>query len=445
MSVRPTARRPWRVHALVASLAVTFAGAAALTAPAQAAPAAVASASGVEVVTTYDYVDEYGMHTVLGTLRNVSGRTLENVRVVIDQTDANHQVLASTVAPVLADRLDTGEASTFEAFLGPVPGVVGWSLRSPGGDPAVSPANHRFTTTITGGYTDEVGLAHTTGTVRNDNTGPATYVSIGATFFNGVGNPVGTDLTFVDSPTFLRLAGGEVGTFDVVRYGGPSHSSMTLFAEAGNDPSPLPTALSITTGGGSIPSNRGITVTGRVVKSGTDTGAAGVDVVMDTYSAYGKTWVPAASGTADGSGNVRLWVPPQRNNTTVRLRVPGTATVSASESGTAFASVTPVLELSGSRDLQIGSQGVFHVDSPYSGTVQLQRKAGKRWVTVGTKRLKQLRKATSQTPPYEYHYVAWMYPQMTKVGKFQFRAVLPVTALNGVGISNTFTVKVIGL
>lgn len=443
MSVRPT-MSTWRVHALAAVLALSFAGAAGLMAPAQAAPTAVVSASGVQVVGTYDYVGEFGLRTVLGTLKNVSGRTLENVRVMVDQTDASNQVIASTTVPVLADRLDTGESSTFETTLAPVPGAVAWSLRSPAGDAAVSPANHRFTTTITGTYTDEYGLAHTTGTVRNDNTGPATYVSVGATFVNGVGNPVATDLTFVDSSTFLRLAAGEVGTFDVARYGGPSHSSVQLVAEAGNDPSPLPTTVSIISGGGTARSDRGITATGRVVKRGTDTGVAGVDVLMDTYSAYNKTWVPATRVTTDANGNVRASAQPQRNNTTLRLRVPGSDTVAGSESGTVFTAVTPVLNITGSADGMAGDEIVLNIESRYSGKVEIQRKDGKRWVKVGTKTLKQHRLATSQHKPYEYHYIGLAYPKLSsKPGKVEFRVVLPATALNAAGVSNVIKVKAV--
>lgn len=254
----------------------------------------------------------------------------------------------------------------------------------------------------------------------------------------------GTDTGVRTAPVELLSQMGEVAEFEFLRFGGVTPTSIVLSADANNDPSPLPTTVTIS-GGGAARSDRGLPATGRVVKRGTDVGVPGVDVLMDTYSAYGKQWVASASATSDAYGTVRALAPAQRHNTTVRLRVPGTDRVAGSQSGTAFTTVMPVLTLQGSRNLQIDGGAVFSFQSPYSGTVEIQRKDRKKWVTVGTKKLKKHRVATSQKPPYQYHYIGWAHPPVRKVGKVQFRVVLPATALNGAGLSNVFTAKVIPL
>ncbi len=378
---------------------------------------------------------------VTGEVENTSARTLESVRVMLDQLDAAGNVLGSTTAFALAERLDPGERTAFKGYLLPLPGFVNWNVRNVVGDFAIKPANHNFTLAVTGSYLDEYGFRHIEGTVRNDNTGPASAVTVNAQFFDGAAT---TDAEWTYPDSDLTMAPGEVAPFEIMRVDGVPHTSVVLSADANNDPSPLPTVVSVS-GGGSTRHDRQVEATGRVVKRGTDVGVAGVHVEMHTYSAYSRQWVVSGGGATDANGTVRVYTPPQRHNTTVRLRVPATDKVSASESGTVFTTVTPALSLQGSRDLQIGGGAVLSFQSAYSGTVEIQRKDGKKWVKVGTKKLKKHRIATSQKPPYQYHYIGWAHPPVVKVGKVQFRVVLPATALNGTGVSNVFTAKVIGL
>jgi hypothetical protein len=292
-------------------------------------------------------------------------------------------------------------------------------------------------------YTDEFGLQHVIASVRNNNSGYATRVSVGATFKDSAGTPVGTDWALVASTESLRMAPGEVGHVDVMRYGGPAHATVDLVAEGANDPSPLPTSVSIS-GGGSFMANKGITATGRVVKRGTDTGIAGLPVAVLTYSAYEKKWVPSPGGlsVSDARGNLRIAVPEQPFNTTIKLRVTPEGGVSASESGTVLATVVPPLKIRGDQGVEVGSGTFVKIESRYTGgPVEIQRKEGKRWVKVATARLTKHRLNFSADPQFEYR--GRVEVATPRAGRIQFRAITRATQLNGAAVSNTIRVRVV--
>lgn len=436
-SIRPT----WRGRALIATLTLAAGTVATLPSAADAVPVAtVATASGVQIVDSTSYPDGSGGTAVMGTLLNMSGRTLENVRVVVDQVDASGSVLASTVAPALLDRLDTGEWSPFQTYLGPVPGTIRWVLRAPAGDQAISPANHRFTTKVIETYADSDGLQHVYGSVRNDNTAPATRVSVAAMFRDAVGAPVGADWAVVDSQQFLSLAPGEVGYFDVMRYGGPAHATVDLVAEASNDPSPVPTAVTLTGGGGSVGYRQPIPVQVHVVKRGTDTPVAGADVdLLVLHSCHPKSgWGISRHGVTDAAGTAAISVAGETCNVTYRAQTPTTVARIGSTSDTSVSAVVGARPtLSASPSTLVGTTALFDVWTDSPGKVTIQMKKGKRWVDVVQLRTRKKRLYGGGTA-----YNGMVEGVAPVAGKVRFRALAAATAVNGAGPSNVEVVHV---
>jgi hypothetical protein len=411
-----------------------------LTPAADAAPLAVAAAApGVQIQDSSSYADGFGGTVVLGTLLNTSGRTLETVRVLVDQVDASGAVLASTVVPALLDRLDTGERSPFQTYLGPVPGMVRWVLRGPAGDQAVSPANHRFTTHVIETYTDPDGLQHVYGSVRNENTGPATRVGVAAMFRDAAGAPVGADWSIVQSAQMLRMAPGELGYFDVMRYGGPAHATVDLVADAGNDPSPLPTEVSMVGGGGSVAYEQPIGVGIRVTKRGTDTPVPDVAVdLLVLHACRAKFgWGVSRHGVTDASGTAVIQVSGEYCNVSYRAAVPATGAITGSESAGSVSTVVGARpSLSASPSTVVGSTALFDVWTETAGKVTIQMRKGKRWVDVATLRTHKKRLGGGGVG-----YNGMAEGVVPVVGKVRFRALAAATPVNGAGPSNVVVVK----
>lgn len=417
--------------------ALTVALAAGVLATAEAPARAAISVSGpgdaVQVLSTNHVVDEFGLVAVMGEAQNSSGRTLESVRVVIDQYDVAGNVLDTTVAPVLAARLDGGEKSAFKAYLAPVPGASRWAVRRALGDPAISPANHRFTFAITGNYTDEFGFPHIVGTVRNDNTGPATMVGVNATFFDLAGKVVDAEWTVAESSEFLRMAPGETGTFDVARMDGPSHSSVVLTGDAGNDPAPLPTVWSAVSGGGTAKNSQAsVPMGGRLVKRGTDTGVPGAVIAL-LRDDINSQWEKVGDGVTDDNGVVNFKLG-NLYNSTYRLSLLASPAHEPAQSGTVRLVVNASLAVDRTQVKLFPGNALFIKATlqypPPGQSVTLQRWAGGAW--------KPLVSAKLTGDSYRFRIKG----HQQKKGQTKYRVVSAASSWYGAGTSPVVNVTV---
>lgn len=433
-------RTPRRLKALVVALVLPLAGLVATAPSADAVATVVAppSASGIALVDSYSYVDpDIGDTVVTGVVQNTSGRTVDAVRIVIDQLDGQEQIQSTSYATALNMRLDAGEKSPFKAYLPPWLSPASWRIRLLEGDAAVSPANHRFTVLETATYTDENGLEHLEGLVRNDNTATATQVSIAATFLDAAGKIVDAEVGPVYSPQPLRLAAGEVGYFDLPRVDGPAHTSVTLVADAASDPSPLPVSVSISATP-VVGFGKAHTVTGRVVKRGTDTGVRTVPVDLLSQMAGTSTWNSSPVWT-DANGRISFSYNAHAN-LTYRLRVPASAQTLPAESGSAKVVVgmevlasAPKLTRAPKFPVSVGGSL-----GPVTSRFVVQQRVSGAWVEVAQGRLKR-KKIEGMKDSWTISGQVMIKPK--KFGKARYRVQVAATSMNGAGTSKAFTVN----
>lgn len=245
------ARRPLAGRAALALAGLLFAGLAVF--PGSPAVALDRPYSDIELIAATEFTDPSGVLTVVGEVRNSSGRTVDPVRIIVDQVDGAGRLLGSSPTFTMSQRLDDGESSPFKTYLVPARGYHHWQIRLIGADPAISPANRRFDFTIAKEYYDGDGLHHVEGTVRNLNSGRALLPVIVGSFHDGDGDLATAEYAVPDLGDRTDMEGGASAPFHLVRFDGPADlplGAVEFTGEARQRPQPAADHLDRRSGSG---------------------------------------------------------------------------------------------------------------------------------------------------------------------------------------------------
>jgi hypothetical protein len=102
--------------------------------------------------------------------------------------------------------------------------------------------NRQFTAAITSTMTDTIGFERIVGTVRNDNSVPAAWVTIVISFYDAAGQIVDTSRAFINGGgSRIEIPGGQEATFAVTRFHEtPTYVSRSIQIDADVEVPPTP-------------------------------------------------------------------------------------------------------------------------------------------------------------------------------------------------------------
>lgn len=217
---------------VAASLAVALVAAGSFVAPA--AATAADDRISVRSITQFG-PNSGGYYEIVGEVQNAGATTLGPVRVDFSFFSANNTLLSTDYTYSDVSRLAPGEKSPFSLSFDPVPEYDHYSYSVSDADFSFQDVNHNFTITITNRYNDGL-FEHIVGTVRNDNTTTAEFVSVVGTAYAPDGKAVDASETFINNSS-KELAPGTSATFELIFYSGRPFANYALLAESSSSPS----------------------------------------------------------------------------------------------------------------------------------------------------------------------------------------------------------------
>lgn len=226
---RPTALARFAAASLVAALAA---------AGSVVAPIAARAADDSIVVRSITQFgpDSGGYYEIVGEVQNAGSTPLGPVRVDFSFYSANDTLLSTDFTYSQVSRLAPGEKSPFDLSFEPVPEYDHYSYSVSDADFSFQGVNHHFTIAVTNRYNDGI-FEHVVGTVRNDNTTTAEFVSVVGTGYAPDGKAVDVGEAFINNSS-KELAPGASATFDLIFWSGRAFTNYALLAESTSEPSP---------------------------------------------------------------------------------------------------------------------------------------------------------------------------------------------------------------
>lgn len=177
-----------------------------------------ASAAGavISVVSSNVYNDDFDGDVLVGELQNTGTAPAGLVTVDVQWLDSGGNPLDSDSTSSTVEVIPPAPAynkSPFRARVTPPPGYASYRLITTPSDPTAA-LNHNFTVTVTQQFDDADSYHHLKGTVRNNNTTTAEFVSVVASLYdaNGKIDDQAVELTSSNA----SLAPGASGSFEVV-------------------------------------------------------------------------------------------------------------------------------------------------------------------------------------------------------------------------------------
>lgn len=226
------ARRTAAARFAAATLAVGLAAAGSLAAPS--AATAADDRISVRSITQFG-PNSSGDYEIVGEVQNAGATVLGPVRVDFSFYSASNTLLSTDFTYSDVSRLAPGEKSPFKLYFEPVPEYDHYTYSVSDADFSFQRVNHNFTVTVTNRYNDGL-FEHVVGTVRNDNTTTAEFVSVVGTAYATDGKAVDASETFINNSS-KELAPGTSATFDLIFFSGRSFPDLGLLAESSSDPS----------------------------------------------------------------------------------------------------------------------------------------------------------------------------------------------------------------
>lgn len=224
-----TRQRPIRQSLVASTLTALLVAALSLVAP----PGATAADSDIQVLS----IQEFGSGSdreIVGEVRNAGTSPIGTVRVDFSFQSADNRVLSTDFTFARVDRLAPGERSPFSLSFTPVEGYDHYSYVVSDGSDSFRALNHNFTVTVSNQFNDGL-FEHIVGSVRNDNTTTASFVSVVGTAYSA-GTAVDDAEVFINNNS-KELAPGTSATFELIFFGRRTFDSTALLAQSSSDPS----------------------------------------------------------------------------------------------------------------------------------------------------------------------------------------------------------------
>jgi hypothetical protein len=225
-------RRTVLARFAAASLVVALGAAGTLLAPS--AATAADDRISVRSITQFG-PDSAGYHEIIGEVQNAGATALGPVRVDFSFYSANNTLLSTDYTFSDVSRLAPGEKSPFSLHFEPVPEYDHYSYGVSDADFSFQSVNHNFTVTVTNRYNDGL-FEHVVGTVRNDNTTTAEFVSVVGTAYAADGTAVDASESFINNSS-KELAPGTSATYELIFFSGRPFQNYALLAESSSTPS----------------------------------------------------------------------------------------------------------------------------------------------------------------------------------------------------------------
>jgi hypothetical protein len=226
-------RRTVLARFAAASLVVALGAAGSFVAP-SAATAAADDRISVRSITQFG-PDSAGYYEIIGEVQNAGATALGPVRVDFSFYSADNTLLSTDYTFSDVSRLAPGEKSPFSLHFEPVPEYDHYSYSVSDADFSFQSVNHNFTVTVTNRYNDGL-FEHVVGTVRNDNTTTAEFVSVVGTAYTADGKAVDASESFINNSS-KELAPGTSATYELIFFSGRPFQNYALLAESSSTPS----------------------------------------------------------------------------------------------------------------------------------------------------------------------------------------------------------------
>jgi hypothetical protein len=177
---------------------------------------ASAAGAAITVVSSVVYNDDLDGDVLVGELQNTGTEAAGLVTVDVQWLDSGGAVIDSDSTSSTVEVIPPAPAynkSPFRARVSPPLGYADYRLITTPTDP-IAALNHNFTVTVTDRFDDADSYHHLKGTVKNNNTTTAEFVSVVASLYGADGKI--DDQAVELSSSNASLAPGATGTFEVI-------------------------------------------------------------------------------------------------------------------------------------------------------------------------------------------------------------------------------------